>query len=113
MVSICSPWVRASAPKDLSPRTNRSRPGFPPRQSFEETLWRFYPPPGTVPSGSKRALSDDFPALEVAAAFGALAAGIRSYQLIQASRTIPRLGAEIAAALRGGHAGRARELSQT
>jgi hypothetical protein len=34
-------------------------------------------------------LADDFPALEVAAAFGALAAGIRCYQLVQARRAIP------------------------
>ncbi len=57
-------------------------------------------------------MADDFPALEVAAAFGALAAGIRCYQLIQARRAIPKLGAEIAAALQSGQPDRARELSQ-
>lgn len=57
-------------------------------------------------------MADEFPALEVAAALGALAAGIRSYQLVFARRAVPRLGAEIAAALRGGNAARARELSQ-
>ena len=87
--------------------------GLSPRQSFGEKLvWCFYPPPGAAPSGSKRSLADDFPVLEVAAAFGALAAGIRAYQLIQASKAIPRLGAEISIALRSGHPGRARELSQ-
>ena len=57
-------------------------------------------------------MADDFPALEVAAAFGALAAGIRCYQLLQARRAIPKLGAEIAAALQSGQPARARELSQ-
>lgn len=57
-------------------------------------------------------MADDFPALEVAAAVGALAAGIRCYQLVQARRLIPGLGAEIAAALRSGQPQRARELSQ-
>jgi hypothetical protein len=57
-------------------------------------------------------VADEFPALEVAAALGALSAGIRTYQLLEARTTIPRRGADIAAALREGQHARARELSQ-
>ncbi len=58
-------------------------------------------------------MADEFPALEVAAALGALAAGIRTYQLLQARKAVPQLASQIEAALREGHTARARELCRS
>ncbi|HEV8244762.1 MAG TPA: hypothetical protein VGP93_03305, partial [Polyangiaceae bacterium] len=57
-------------------------------------------------------MTDEFPALEVAAALGVLATGIRSYQLLRARQAIPHLAAEIEKALQSGQPARARELCQ-
>ncbi len=58
-------------------------------------------------------MADEFPALEVAAALGALAAGIRSYQLVRARSAVPRLASEIEAAMQRGQTAHARELCQS
>jgi hypothetical protein len=55
---------------------------------------------------------DEFPALETAAALGALAAAIRTYQLVHARSRVPAEADAMVEALRRGELGVARELSQ-
>jgi hypothetical protein len=55
---------------------------------------------------------DEFPALETAAALGALAAAIRTYQLVHARHRVPAEADAMVEALRRGDVGSARELSE-